>query len=47
MFFLEQQAKVYEIKYLTILQVLSEVGGLFNIVLAFLFVVGWYSESLS
>ena len=39
--------QVIEVHYLTIIQVLTEIGGLFNIVFAFFIIFGWYSLSLS
>lgn len=45
--FLDDDTSVVELHYYTILQALSQVGGLFNIIFAFFFVFGWYSYSLS
>lgn len=44
---LNNQDSTVEIRYYTILEALASVGGLFNIIFAFFFVVGWYSQSFS
>ena len=39
--------QILERHYYTVLQVLTEIGGLFNVIFSFFIIFGWYSKSLS